>query len=49
MNRAAVVVQVTLDAEQPWELDGEVMRPARQLTVVAEPDGLLLVMPPGRA
>lgn len=42
-------LQVTLDAEQPWELDGEVMGPARQLTVVAQPGGLLLLMPPGQA
>ena len=27
-------LQVTLDQDQPWELDGEVMSPARQLTVV---------------
>lgn len=36
-----------LDQEQPWELDGEVMGPARQLTVLAQPGSLLLRMPPG--
>jgi len=30
-------LQVSLDQEQPWELDGEVMGPGRQLTVVAQP------------
>jgi hypothetical protein len=40
---------VTLDQDQPWELDGEVMSPVRQLTVVAQPDGLLLRMPPESA
>jgi diacylglycerol kinase family enzyme len=38
-------LQVTLDREQPWELDGEVMGSARQLTVVAQPGALLLRMP----
>jgi diacylglycerol kinase family enzyme len=42
-------LQVTLDQDQPWELDGEVMSPARQLTVVAQPGGLLLRMPPQSA
>jgi diacylglycerol kinase family enzyme len=42
-------LQVTLDTEQQWELDGEVMGPTRQLTVVAQPGGLLLMMPPERA
>jgi YegS/Rv2252/BmrU family lipid kinase len=42
-------LQVTLDADQPWELDGEVMGPTRQLTVVAQPGALLLRMPPERA
>ena len=42
-------LRVTLDQEQPWELDGEVMGPARQLTVVAQPDVLLLRMPPESA
>jgi YegS/Rv2252/BmrU family lipid kinase len=42
-------LQVTLDQDQPWELDGEVMRPARHLTVVAQPGGLLLRMPPESA
>ena len=42
-------LQVTLDQDQPWELDGEVMSPARQLTVVAQPGGLLLRMPPESA
>ena len=40
-------LQVTLDQEQPWELDGEVMGPARQLSVLAQPGSLLLRMPPG--
>ena len=39
-------LQVTLDRDQLWELDGDVMRPTRQLTVVAQPGGLLLRMPP---
>jgi YegS/Rv2252/BmrU family lipid kinase len=38
-------LQVTLDQEQPWELDGEVMGSTRQLTVVAQPGALLLRMP----
>ena len=38
-------LQVTLDQEQPWELDGEVMGSTRQLMVVAQPGGLLLRMP----
>ena len=38
-------LQVTLDQQQPWELDGEVMGSARQLTVVAQPGALLLRMP----
>jgi len=42
-------LQVTLDQQQPWELDGEVMGPARQLTVVAQPGALLLRMPPESA
>lgn len=42
-------LQVTLDTEQPWELDGEVMKPARQLNVEAQPAGLWLMLPPGRA
>jgi diacylglycerol kinase family enzyme len=40
---------VTLDREQPWELDGEVMGAARRLTVVAHPGALLLRMPPESA
>jgi YegS/Rv2252/BmrU family lipid kinase len=39
-------LQVTLDREQPWELDGEVMGSTRRLTVVAEPGALLLRTPP---
>jgi YegS/Rv2252/BmrU family lipid kinase len=39
-------LQVTLDHEQPWELDGEVMGSTRQLTVTAQPGALLLRMPP---
>jgi diacylglycerol kinase family enzyme len=42
-------LEVTLDQDQPWELDGEVMSPVRQLTVVAQPGGLLLRMPPESA
>jgi YegS/Rv2252/BmrU family lipid kinase len=42
-------LQVTLGQDQPWELDGEVMPPTRQLTVVAQPGGLLLRMPPKSA
>jgi YegS/Rv2252/BmrU family lipid kinase len=42
-------LQVTLDREQPWELDGEVMGSTRQLTVVAQPGALLLSMPPKSA
>ena len=38
-------LQVTLDQEQPWELDGEVIGSARQLTVTAQPAALLLRMP----
>jgi diacylglycerol kinase family enzyme len=38
-------LQVRLDQEQLWELDGEVMGSARQLTVVAQPGALLLRMP----
>ena len=42
-------LQVTLDHEQPWELDGEVMGSTRQLTVVAQPGALLLRTPPESA
>jgi YegS/Rv2252/BmrU family lipid kinase len=42
-------LRVTLDREQPWELDGEVMGSTRQLTVVAQPGALLLRMPPESA
>jgi diacylglycerol kinase family enzyme len=42
-------LQVTLDREQTWELDGEVMKSTRQLTVVAQPGALLLRMPPESA
>jgi len=42
-------LEVTLDAAAPWELDGEVMEPAGQLTVVVQPGGLLLRMPPESA
>ncbi|HET9079800.1 MAG TPA: diacylglycerol kinase family protein [Trebonia sp.] len=38
-------LQVTLEREQPWELDGEVMGATRRLTVAAQPGGLLLRMP----
>jgi diacylglycerol kinase family enzyme len=39
-------LQVTLDQEQPWELDGEVMGATRRLTVAVQPGGLLLRIPP---
>lgn len=39
-------LEVTLDQEQPWELDGEVMGSTRRLTFAAQPGGLLLRMPP---
>ncbi len=39
-------LEVTLDQEQPWELDGEVVGATRKLTIVAQPGGLLLRMPP---
>lgn len=42
-------LQVTLDQDQPWELDGEIMGSARQLTVEAQPGALLLRMPPESA
>jgi diacylglycerol kinase (ATP) len=42
-------LRVTLDQEQPWELDGEVMGSTRQLTVAAQPGALLLRMPPSQA
>jgi YegS/Rv2252/BmrU family lipid kinase len=42
-------LQLTLDQEQPWELDGEVMGSTRQLTVVAQPAALPLRMPPESA
>jgi YegS/Rv2252/BmrU family lipid kinase len=42
-------LQVTLDTDQPWELDGEVMGPTRQLTVMSQPGSLLLRMPPESA
>ena len=42
-------LQVTLDQEQPWELDGEIMGSTRQLAVVAQPGALLLRMPPESA
>jgi YegS/Rv2252/BmrU family lipid kinase len=42
-------LRVTLDADRPWELDGEVMEPDLQLTVVAQPGDLLLRMPPRSA
>jgi YegS/Rv2252/BmrU family lipid kinase len=42
-------LQLTLNQEQPWELDGEVMGSTRRLTVVAQPGGLLLRMPPESA
>ena len=42
-------LEVTLDQEQPWELDGEVMDPVGRLTVEAQPGALLLRMPPESA
>jgi YegS/Rv2252/BmrU family lipid kinase len=42
-------LQVTLHAEQPWELDGEVMGSTRRLTVAAQPGALLLRLPPESA
>jgi YegS/Rv2252/BmrU family lipid kinase len=42
-------LRVTLDQEQPWELDGEVMGSTRQLTVAAQPGALLLRLPPESA
>jgi diacylglycerol kinase family enzyme len=42
-------LQVTLDREQPWELDGEVKGSTRRLSVVAQPGALLLRMPPESA
>ena len=42
-------LELTLDKEQPWELDGEVMGSARRLTVVAQPGALVLRMPPESA
>lgn len=42
-------LQVTLDQDQPWELDGEVMGPTRHLTVTSQPASLLLRMPPDSA
>jgi YegS/Rv2252/BmrU family lipid kinase len=40
---------VTLEQEQPWELDGEVMGSARQLSVEAQPGALLVCVPPESA
>ena len=42
-------LQVTLNQQEPWELDGEVMGSTGQLTVVAQPGALLLRMPPQAA
>ncbi len=42
-------LQVSLDQEQPWELDGEVMGSTRRLTVEAQPGALLLRVPPESA
>jgi YegS/Rv2252/BmrU family lipid kinase len=42
-------LQLTLDADQPWELDGEVMGSTRRLTVATQPGALLLRMPPESA
>ena len=38
-------LEVTLARDEPWEADGEVIGSARQLTVVAEPGALVLMMP----
>ena len=40
---------VTAARAQPWELDGELMGATRQLTVQAQPGGLLLMLPPESA
>jgi len=42
-------LQVDLDCEQPWELDGEVMGATRRLVIEAQPGGLLLRVPPDDA
>lgn len=42
-------LDLTLDQEQPWELDGELMGSGRRLTVVAQPGALLLRIPSGPA
>jgi diacylglycerol kinase family enzyme len=42
-------LEVALDHEQPWELDGEVMGSTRRLTMVVQPGALLLRMPPESA
>jgi YegS/Rv2252/BmrU family lipid kinase len=42
-------LELTMDHDQPWELDGEVMGSTRRLTVVAQPGALLLRMPPESA
>ena len=42
-------LEVTLDREQPWELDGEVMGSTSRLTVAAQPGALLLRTPPESA
>jgi diacylglycerol kinase family enzyme len=42
-------LRVTLDQEQLWERDGEVMGSARRLTIVAQPGALVLRMPPESA
>jgi YegS/Rv2252/BmrU family lipid kinase len=42
-------LEVSLDTDQPWELDGEVMGPIRHLTVMSQPGSLLLRMPPESA
>jgi diacylglycerol kinase (ATP) len=40
-------LDIALEQDQPWELDGEVMGLTRRLVVEAQPGGLLLRLPPG--
>ena len=42
-------LQIQLEREQPWELDGEVMGMTRQLAVAAQPGRLLLRLPRRRS
>ena len=47
-RRQFTKLQVTLDTDQPWQLDGELMEPIRELTVEARQGALLLRMPADR-